>query len=79
MKSFFQKIKYYWLKLSHVLGIINSTIIFGILFYIFFGLYSISLKIKKRFFRKNTRITQTYWKEKKQKEPTLELLKKQYE
>jgi len=71
----------YWMKFAHFIGIVNSTIIFTILFAIVFGIYSIIqrfvyliLFLTNRHKKEKT----TYWIEKKYNKPSLEILKRQF-
>lgn len=48
-----------WMRFSHILGRIMSTILLTILWVIVFGLYAIVLKIMKLFSKKPS--SDTYW------------------
>lgn len=48
-----------WMKMSHAIGVVMSTIILSILWLVLFGLYAIVLKIVALFGRPPKR--ETYW------------------
>lgn len=49
-----------WMKFAHTLGLINTTILLTILYFVLIGIYAILIGLPKRifdFFKKN----KTYW------------------
>ena len=52
-----------WMKFSHVLGVIMSTILLTVLWIVGFGLYAIVLRVMNMFFLLKKQKQDTYWKD----------------
>lgn len=76
MKKITKKLYSYWMKFAHILGEINSRIIFTIIFFVVFGIYALIAKFLYLFKKDSPRTS--YWMEKKYREPTIENLTKQF-
>ncbi|MFA6254830.1 MAG: hypothetical protein WC675_02200 [Patescibacteria group bacterium] len=76
----FKTIYAYWMKFVHYWGIVNSYIIFSLIYLVFIGIYAIinfCLKIIKIFFGARKKPS-TYWLAKKYEKPTVEILERQF-
>lgn len=71
-----KKLKNAWMKFAHVLGIINSTIILGLIFYVFIGVYALVKKIIGVFRRK--KIVTSSWEKFEHNQKDLDAAKEQF-
>ena len=77
MKIFLKKIYSYWMKFVRILGLINGTIIFTILYFLVFGIYAIIFKVIK-FLSKKPFSRLSYWESASEGGRSLEDMERQF-
>lgn len=69
LKKIWEVLKKGWMKFAHILGVINTTILLSIMYFVVVGVYSIISRIINLVVWPFKKAPQTYWYDHKECEP----------